>query len=91
MSAPALHVYLCLRLVLAGKEDSVGARVSASDRKGFLVKDDTWQRGMKELENLGLARSEVTRVVEDRWSSDLRERKVYYLNSDYLKSTSSWE
>ncbi|MBT2269701.1 MULTISPECIES: hypothetical protein [Rhodococcus erythropolis group] len=51
---------------------------------------DTWQRGMKELETLGLARSEVTRVVEDRWSSDLRERKVYYLNSDYLKSTNSW-
>lgn len=91
MSARALYVYLCLRLVLGGKEDGVGAHVSVSDRKEFLVKDDTWQRGMKELEVLGLARSETTRAVEDRWSSDLRERKVYYLNSDYLKSTNSWE
>jgi hypothetical protein len=91
MSARALYVYLCLRLVLAGRKDSEGAHVSASDRKDLLVKDDTWQRGMKELEALGLARSEITRVAEDRWTSDLRERKVYYLKSDHLKSTNSWD
>ncbi|NKS48804.1 hypothetical protein GS480_08660 [Rhodococcus hoagii] len=89
MSARSLYVYLCLRLVLAGKPDTEGAHVSTSDRKCFMVKDDTWQRGMKELEALGLAWSEITRVAEDRWSTDLRERKVYYLKSDYLKNTDS--
>jgi hypothetical protein len=53
------------------------------------VKGDTWHRGLKELEALGLARSEETRAAKDRWSTDLRERKVYYLNSDYLKATDS--
>lgn len=89
LSARALYVYLCVRLVLAGKPDNEGAHVSASDRKKFAVKDDTWQRGMKELETFGLARSEITRVAEDRWATDLRERKVYYLNSDYLKNNDS--
>ncbi|PBC36091.1 hypothetical protein CJ178_32320 [Rhodococcus sp. ACPA4] len=89
MSARALYVYLCLRLVLAGKPDSEGSHVSTSDRRRFAVKDDTWQRGMKELEALKLARSEITRVAEDRWTTDLRERKVYYLNSEFLKVTDS--
>ncbi|MCQ4129117.1 hypothetical protein NOU13_31935 [Rhodococcus erythropolis] len=57
-----------------------------SDRKEFLFKDGTWQQGMKAL---CLARSGTTRVVEDRWSSDLRERKAFYLHSDYLNSTNS--
>lgn len=57
-----------------------------SDRKEFLFKDDTWHEGMKAL---CLARSGTTRVVEDRWSSDLREREAFYLHSDYLNSTNS--
>jgi hypothetical protein len=89
MSARALHVYLCLRLALAGKPDDEGIHVSTSDRKRYAVKGDTWHRGMKELEALGLARSETTRAARDRWSTDLRERKVYHLNSDYLKANDS--
>ncbi|MGY2148824.1 hypothetical protein ACW9HM_05040 [Nocardia gipuzkoensis] len=89
LSARALFVYLCLRLTLAGKEDKQGAHVSTSDRSRFAIKDDTWQRGMKELEELGLAWSEITRVAPDRWSTDLRIRKVYYLNTTFLKENDS--
>ena len=85
LSARALFAYLCLRLVLAGKPDRDGAHVSTWDRRRFCIKDDTWQRGIKELEALGLARSEKQDgVVTDRWSSDLHRRKVYYLNNTFL-------
>ncbi|PQP14042.1 hypothetical protein C5613_41470 [Rhodococcus opacus] len=91
MSARALFVYVCLRLVLAGKDDDHGAHVSAWDRKRFAIGDDTWQRGMKELVALQLARSETDRVTANRWSSDLSKRKVkvYYLNNTYLLSNDS--
>lgn len=85
LSARALFVYLCLRLVLAGKPDRDGAHVSTWDRSRFCMKDDTWQRGVKELEVLGLARSEERDgVPADRWSTDLHRRKVYYLNNTFL-------
>ncbi|WP_237771090.1 helix-turn-helix domain-containing protein [Kribbella sp. ALI-6-A] len=35
------------------------------DRERFAIKDDTWQRGIKELEALGLVRSEMGDVVVD--------------------------
>ncbi|GGL44099.1 hypothetical protein [Nocardia jinanensis] len=89
ISARGLFVYLCLRLVLAGKKDHEGAHVSTTDRARFLIKDDTWQRGVRELEELGLARSETTRAAPDRWSTDLRIRKVYYLNTEFLKENDS--
>lgn len=84
MSARALFAYLCLRLVLAGKPDHEGAHISSWDREKFVVKDDTWQRGVKELELLGLVRTEIGRVAVDRWTTDLRQRKVYYLNNRFL-------
>lgn len=83
-SARALFVYLCLRLVLAGKADDVGAHVSTWDRDRFAIKEDTWQRGVKELEILGLVRTDTARVAVDRWTTDLRQRKVYYLNNQFL-------
>jgi hypothetical protein len=89
MSARALFVYLCLRLVLAGKGDEIGAHVSPADRKGFAIKDDTWQRGVKELEKLGLARSETGKSTTNRWSSDLRTHKIYYLDTGYLRDNDS--
>ena len=48
------------------------------------IKEDTWQRGVKELEQLGLARSDIARVAVDRWTSDLSQRKVYFLNNGFL-------
>ena len=84
MSARALFVYLCLRLILAGKPDVEGAHVSTWDRERFAIKEDTWQRGIKELENLKLVRTDIARVAVDRWTTDLRMRKVYYLNNAVL-------
>ena len=89
MSARALFVYLCLRLVLAGKPDDQGAHISSWDRERFAIKEDTWQRGINELEALKLVSSEIARVAVDRWSTDLRKRKVYYLNSAFLRDNDS--
>ena len=89
LSARALFVYLCLRLVLAGKPEAEGAHVSSWDREKFCIKDDTWERGFRELELLGLATGQVEdEVPVDRWSTDrLRNRKVYYLNRTFLETT----
>lgn len=88
LSARALFVYLCLRLVLAGKPQAEGAHVSSWDREKLCMKDDTWQRGFKELERRGLAWGrEEDEVPVDRWSTDLRRRKVYYLNKTFLVET----
>ena len=89
MSARALFVYLCLRLVLAGKTDNQGAHISSWDRERLAIKDDTWQRGISELESLKLVRTEIARVAVDRWSTDLKKRKVYYLENAYLKDNDS--
>lgn len=91
LSARGLFVYLVLRLILKGANDDVGAHVSATDRKDHAIKDDTWQRGLKELETLGLARSETGKTTEDRWSNELITRKLVYLNNNYLKTTMSPE
>lgn len=84
MSARALFVYLCLRLVLAGRPEEEGAHISPWDRERFAIKEDTWQRGVKELERLGLVKTENARVAVDRWTTDLRQRKVYFLNRTFL-------
>lgn len=89
ISARALFVYLILRLILAAKSDETCTHVSASDRRDHAIKDDTWQRGLKELEALGLVRTEIAKIVEDRWSNELFPRKVVYLNNHYLKATRS--
>jgi len=89
MSARALFVYTCLRLVLAGKPDDQAAHLTTQDRKNMRLTDDTWQRGIHDLERLGNVRTEITRVVTDRWSSDLSLRKVCYLNNTYLLETDS--
>lgn len=89
LSARALFVYLILRLLLkGGTDDTVGTHVSVNDRKKHAIKDDTWQRGLQELEALGLARSERGKSVEDRWSSELLTRKIVYLNTTYMKTAS---
>jgi hypothetical protein len=89
LSARALFVYLILRLILRGADDSVGTHVSVTDRKNHAIKDDTWQRGLKELETLGLARSESGKSTEDRWSNELLTRKIVYLNNTHMKATMS--
>ncbi|MBB5916828.1 hypothetical protein BJY24_005740 [Nocardia transvalensis] len=91
MSARALFVYLCLRLVLAGRPDEQGAHISSWDRKCFAISDDTWQRGLKELVALQLVRTETGRVATDIWSTDLHARKMYYLNNTYLREHDSPE
>jgi hypothetical protein len=66
MPTRAAFVYLCLRLGLAGKPDNEGAHISSWDRERFAIKDDTWQRGIKELEALNLVRRDTARVAVDR-------------------------
>ncbi|MEU6564179.1 hypothetical protein [Nocardia nova] len=89
ISARALFVYLILRLLLAGRSDDASCHVSVFERRKHAIKDDTWQRGLKELETLGLARSAISKGAKDRWDSELLTRKVMYLNNEYLKSNAS--
>lgn len=89
ISARALFVYLILRLILAGKSDRACTHVSGSDRRDYLIKDDTWQRGLKELEDLRLVRTEIAKVVPGHWSNERIPRKVVYLNNEYLKTNSA--
>ncbi|SDY98591.1 hypothetical protein SAMN05661080_05203 [Modestobacter sp. DSM 44400] len=89
MTARALYVYVCLRLMFVSKADSDPVHVSVWERQRFAMSDDTWQRGVAELERLRLIRSDVAVVAADDWSSDRRPRKVLYLNSDYLRENDS--
>lgn len=84
MSARALYVYVALRLMFVSKADSDPVHVSVWERQRFAMSDDTWQRGVAELERLGMIRSEMAVVAADGWSTDRRPRKVLYLNRDYL-------
>lgn len=86
LSARALVAYICLRLMLPGEPDDVGVHISRWDRGRLHVKDDTWQRAVKELESHNVVRTERRRVAADRWTSDLTLRKMYYLNNDHLMS-----
>lgn len=84
MSARALFVYVALRLMFVSKSDSDPVHVSVWERQRFSMSDDTWQRGLAELEKLGLVRSEMAVVAADGWSTDRRPRKVLYQNRDFL-------
>ena len=89
ISARGLFVYLILRLVLAGKPDSTGIHVSKDQRAQHFIGYDTWARGLKELERLGLARTQLAQSVEDDWHSELAFRKVVYLRTTFLKENLS--
>jgi hypothetical protein len=85
LSARALIVYITLRLVLAGKPDDEGAYVSPWERGRFHIKDDTWQRGLRELERHGLVTTMTGVRRADRWTHDRRKRTLHYLNNDRLE------
>ncbi len=89
MTARALYVYMCLRLMFVSKDASDPVHVSVWERQRFAMSDDTWQRGVAELERLGLIRSEIAVVAADGWSTDRRPRKVFYLNHHYLLENDS--
>jgi hypothetical protein len=89
MTARALYVYVALRLMFVSKDDSDQVHVSVWERQRFAMSDDTWQRGVAELERLGLIRSETAVVTADDWSTDRRPRKVLYLDRDYLLDNES--
>jgi hypothetical protein len=89
MSARGLYVYVCLRLMFASKGDHDAVHVSVWERERFAMSDDTWQRGVTELERLGLIRSEIAVANADDWSSDRRPRKMLYLNRQYLAENDS--
>lgn len=89
MSARALYVYVALRLMWVSKTDSDPVHVSVWERQRFAMSDDTWQRGVAELERLGLVRSSLAVVAADGWSTDKRLRKVLYLNSGFLLENDS--
>lgn len=44
---------------------------------------------MKELEKLKLAHSETGKSTTNRWSSDLRTHKIYYLDTGHLTDNDS--
>jgi hypothetical protein len=89
MSARALYVYVVLRLMFVSKAESDPVHVSVWERQRFAMSDDTWQRGVAELERLGLVRAEMAVVSADGWSTDRRPRKVLYLNRDYMRENNS--
>jgi hypothetical protein len=84
MSARALYVYICLRLMFVSKKDGDSVHVSVWERERFAMSDDTWQRGVAELERLGLISSRTAPAEADGWSSDRRPRKMLYLNQTFL-------
>lgn len=84
MSARALYVYVALRLMFVSKAEDEPVHVSVWERQRFAMSDDSWQRGIAELERLGLVRSELAVVAADAWSHDRRPRKLLYLNHSYL-------
>lgn len=89
MTARALYVYVCLRLMFVSKAAGDPVHVSVWERERFAMSDDTWQRGVAELERLGLVRSETAVLAADGWSTDRRPRKVLYLNHSYLLENDS--
>lgn len=89
MSARSLYVYVCLRLMFVSKRDGDPVHVSVWERERFAMNDDTWQRGVAELERLGLIRSTIAPVEADAWSSDRRPRKILYLNQSFLIENNS--
>jgi hypothetical protein len=89
MSARALYVYVVLRLMFVSKDANESVHVSVWERQRFAIGDDTWQRGVAELERLGLIRSATAVAPADTWSTDRRPRKVLYLNHEYLQHNDS--
>jgi hypothetical protein len=84
MSALALYVYICLRLMFVSKNEDDSLHVSVWERERFAMNDDTWQRGVAELERLGLISSTIAPAQADTWSTDRRPRKMLSLNQAYL-------
>lgn len=87
MTARALYVYVCLRLLLGNNAQA--KYVSVWDREGFAMSDDTWHRGVAELERLGLVSSTMDTVKSDDWSQDLRPRRVHSLELTTLVNDKS--
>lgn len=89
MSARALYVYICLRLMFVSKQEGDAVHVSVWERQRFVMSDDTWQRGVAELERLGLVSSKIAPAEADGWSTDRRPRKMLYLNQTFLLENDS--
>lgn len=89
MTARALYVYVCLRLMFVSKDPGHPVHVSKWERDRFSMSDDTWQRGIGELVRLGLVRTATEVVAADGWSHDRRPRKVLYLDDMYLVDNDS--
>lgn len=89
MSARALFAYVCLRLMFVSKDDADSLHVSVWERERFCMTDDTWQRGVSELERLGLVESEIAPARADDWSSDRRPRKLLRLRRAFLEENDS--
>jgi hypothetical protein len=89
MSARAFYTYICLRLMFVSKLDDEAVHVSVWERQRFAMNDDTWQRGVAELEGLGLISSKIAPAAADAWSSDRRPRKMLYLNRVFLLENDS--
>lgn len=82
MSARALAVYVSLRLALAGKAQAQGVYLSPHERSRYHLSDDTWQRGTRDLIDLGLLEVRAG-IAEDRWTWE-RRRHVYFLHMDWM-------
>lgn len=89
MSARALYVYVCLRLMFVSKSAGDPVHVSKWERERFAMSDDTWQRGVAELERLGLIGSSTEVVAADSWSHDRRPRKVLFCDDASLTDNNS--
>ena len=89
MSARALYVYVCLRLMFVSKGATDPVYVSRWERERFAAEDDTWQRGVAELVRLGLLRKSREVVAADGWSHDRRPRNVLYFDEATMRENDS--
>ena len=83
MSNPALAVYIALRRHCAGDEDRPLYVTPANRRDGYRLSEDTWAKGLRDLEALGIL-TMIRDNPRDREAVS-RERWVYQLHSDKLE------
>jgi hypothetical protein len=82
LAAPGLGVLIAMRLVGHSKGDTEGFWISPDDRRRYKMSDDTWRRGVQELQELGLLEVR-SGVMEDRWNWE-RRRNLYFLKISKL-------
>lgn len=83
MSGRALTIYVVLRELTGGRPK--GATADGRRKRQYGLSDETWARGISDLEKLGLA--DVTRVVDNSDDFTRRQPRLKYRLTDDSLST----